>query len=606
MKGNIRYWITLIVLLASMHLLAQEVQFTVDAPAKVEHGAQFRLTFSINQDGEFAGPKFDDFQLLGGPSVGTSTSMQIINGRTNSTTKKSYTYYLKASKIGKFKLPIATVKVKGKIYKSVPLSIEVIKSANPQTTSRQSTVTNPKFKPDGIVFVRSHVNKRSVFVGEPIILTQKLYSKERVSNITDFKEPTYTNFWKESIDIGELKLTREVINGQAYNVVIIQKSILFPQRGGNLIIGSFTLDAIVQIVKKRKARDQFEKMMYGSVIQYYANEEVKLQSPKIKIKVKELPNNKPQGFNGIVGNFKLKAEVDKTELKTNDAFNLSIRISGKGNVDLLEIGKIEFPPDFEVYDPKVSKSSKNTTSGVAGSKSYDYLIIPRNEGEFTIPAISFSYFNPQTERYENCTSKEFKINVLRGEGVTYSSAATSVVNRDEIKYVGKDVRYIAVNSNELQEIDSHRFNSWEHIITLALSPFIALFIILFIKKQEKKRNNTSLMRLKKATKMAKKRLKTANQLLESQNQDKFYEETSKALLGYISDKFNLNLSDLSIDNIQSILTEKNVDSDAVNEFTSIIQLCEFARYAPSNDKHSMTSIYNRAIEIISIIEKTLK
>lgn len=602
-----KFWILLgITLFSYLNTVAQDVQFTVDAPSRVEHGGQFRLTYSINQEGDFKGPEVTNFQLLGGPSVSSSTSMQIINGRTNSSTTKSYTYYLKADKIGKFKLPVASVNINGKNYKSAALAIEVVKSASPQNNSGQAAVSNTEFKPEGVVFVRSLVNKRNIYVGEPIVVTHKLYSKEQIANITDFKEPSYTNFWKENIDIGELKLTREVLDGQSYNVVILQKNILFPQKSGNLSIGEFKLDAVVKIVKKRKARDHFEQMMYGNIVQYYAHEEVSIKSPIVKIKAKDLPLNRPQNFNGVVGSFKLKAEVDKTELKANDAFNLKIKISGKGNVDLLEAPYFNFPPDFEVYDPKISKSSKSSTSGVSGSKTYEYLIIPRNEGDFVIPSFSFCYFDPQSERYESCSSPEFKIHVSKGEGEVVSGTRNVNVNRDEVKYVGSDIRHIMFECDEQIEIGDHSFNSLQHILWLSLSPLFALTLIVFIKKREQKRGNTSLMRLKKATKMAQKRLKTAHQFLQSSDKTKFYEETSKALWGYLSDKFNISLSVLSMELIQEKLSEKSVEKEYIDEISRIIEHCEYARYAPAGEQHEMAELYDSAIKIISKIEKSLK
>jgi hypothetical protein len=603
---NIAVWVFLLALIYTINVNAQDVQFTVNAPSKVEQGGQFRITYSVNQDGEFIGPDFGDFKLLGGPSQSTSTSMQIINGRTSSSTKKSYTYYLSAPKIGSFKLPIATFKYKSKIYKSAPLAIEVIKSVQTSAGSGNQSISNPEFNPDGVVFVRSIVNKKNAYIGEPILLTQKLYSKENVSNITDFKEPSYTGFWKEDIDIGDLKLSKEVVNGIAYNVVVLQKSILFPQKNGKLELGSFKLDVSVQIIKKRKARDRFEQMMYGNIVQYYDNKNLSLNSPVVKLNVKSLPLPKPSNFSGVVGSFNMEASVDKTELKANDAFNLKVKISGKGNVDLLESPKFNFPPDFEVYDPKISKKSKNSTSGVSGSKTYDYLIIPRNPGDFKIPKISFSYFNPQTEHYESCTSPEFKIHVLPGDGESYAVASGSSVNRDEVKYVGKDIRHIMLNMGAVKEIGEHSFNSLMHILTLILLPVFSIFIIIFLKKRELKRANISHMRLKKATKMAKKRLKNAYKFLQVNDNSKFYEETSKAIWGYISDKFNLSMSELSIDVINDKLAQKGAGDEDVKEVKDILETCEYARYSPSQEQSDLNNLYNRSISIISKIEKTLK
>ncbi len=614
MRNIMKIGVILLLLQLAVGIKAQDVQLTVNAPSKVEYGGQFRITYVVNKKGDFTGPSFKNFQLLAGPSVSTSTSMQIINGRTSSSTQKSYTYYLQASKMGKFKLPIATFKYKSKLYKSVPLNIDVVKSANPQqgrggnqgNNANTATINNPEFKAEGLVFVKSLVSKRNVFVGEPILLTQKLYSKEQVSNITDFKEPSYTGFWKEDIDIGDLKLTKEVVNGQSYNVVVLQKALLFPQKSGELKVGSFKLDAVVQIVKKRRARDQFEQMMYGNIIKYYSNENVSLNSPVVSIKVKALPLPKPKGFNGVVGNFKMRASVDKTEVKANDAFNLKVKISGQGNVELLEAPKIVFPPDFEVYDPKITKSSKNTPNGVSGSKTFEYLIIPRNQGDYTITPFSFSFFNPQTEHYETCSSQAFHIHVLKGAGQASVVTGGSGVNRDEVRFVGKDIRHIMSDIGDADSVGSHSFNSVAHLLLLSLSPLLIIFIIILIKTQEKKRGDISLMRLKKATKMARKRMKMAQKYMSANDKKHFYEETSRALWGYLSDKFNVNLSELSMDKIRENLVNNGVSKVDIDEVSDIVQRCDFARYAPAEEQSKMSDLYERSLAIISKIEKSLK
>jgi hypothetical protein len=604
------YFLALLLLFLSINAWSQEVKFTVDAPSSVVQGEQFQITYTTNVSGEIKNPDFKNFQFLGGPSTSSSTSMQIINGRTLSSTSISYTYYLSANQLGSFKTPIASLTYKGKVYKTTAGSIEVLKGANTAQNNKQSSATqetnDESFNPDGLVFVRSILSKKQVYVGEPVLLTQKLYSKENITNITDFKEPSYTGFWKEVIDIGELKLSREVVNGQSYNVVILQKAMIFPQKSGKLSIGSFDLSAVIQIIKKRKARDRFEQMMYGNIVQYYDNQNVKVNSPVIQLNVKDLPNNKPSGFSGVVGHFNIKAEVDKKEVKANDAINLKITVSGEGNIELLEAPNLVFPPDFEVYDPKLTKQISKTSEGISGKKNYDYLIIPRQEGEFIIPSYSFSYFNPHTEHYENCSSPAFTIKVLKGDGAQVATNLPAGANRDEIKYIGKDIRYLMLELGKLEQIDTHYFNSIGHLLSLILSPFFAIGLIFLIKKQQQRRGNRSLMRLKKANAVANKRLKMAQKYLKSNEEAPFYEELSKALWGYLADKFNISLSELSMINIQSHLQAKNVEQQQIEEVIQILESCEFARYAPKQLLHNRQDLYNSSIHIISNIEKSLK
>jgi hypothetical protein len=605
-----RYILIGLMLIAALPtIMAQEVKFTVQAPNMVEQGGQFRVTYRVNSDvDDFRGPEFVDFELLGGPSQGSSYSTQIINGRASRSVERTFTYYLRATKEGTFTIPKAGITVDGKDYTSSAWTIKVAKTNDPtyQQASTNANAQPQKFKPEGRVFVRTFVSKRNAYIGEPIILVQKLYSKERIANITDFKEPSYNGFWKESIDIGDLQLTKETLNGQAYNVVVLQKYILFPQKTGKLEIGSFTLEAIVQIIKTRRARDQMEQMMYGNTVRYYSNETLKLKSPVITTTIKDLPAGKPAGFNGLVGDFTMEASIDKDELQANDAFNLRIRIKGKGNISLLEIPKPNFPPDFEVYDPKVSQKSSTDASGMSGTKTYEYLIIPRNEGDYVIPPIGFSYFNPRTGRYKTLRSDTFHIKVGRGSAQAFTNVNSSSVNRDEIKYLGKDIHYIKTGTYELQAIGERKFNSLEHLLYLLLSPIFALIIIILYKKNSKKRANVGLMRNKKATKVARKRLKNAKKLLSANDKHGFYEEISKVLWGYLSDKFNISLSELSMDTARERLSEKHVDPVIIEEIISILNSCEYARYAPNTGSDGMQKIYEQALNIISKIEKSLK
>ncbi len=593
-----------LLLLSSITTYGQKVSFTVDAPNRVEHNAQFRITFTSNSDGDFAGPTFDDFQLLGGPSTSSQTSMSIVNGRTTKNSTKAYTYYLRAVNLGTFRIPSARITVDNKVYKTAELKIEVVKSVNVKNASPQ--ITNPDFKAEGRVFIKSIVSNRNVYLGQPITLTQKLYSVEAIANITDFKEPTLTGFYKENIDIGDLKLSNEVINGVKYSVVVLKKSILFPQKSGNLEISNFDLDVVLKIIQKRKARDRMEQMMYGNVVQYYEHKTIKLKSPKVNITVKELPKNKPADFNGIVGNFDMTATIDKQVLKSNDALNLKIVLRGKGNIGLLDAPKINFPPDFEIYDPKISKNIKRTSTGISGSKTYEYIIIAGNEGDFVIPSFGFSYFNPSSQKYEQCLSKDIPVKVLRGEGGIASSSTGGAVSRDEIKYVGKDIHHIQLNEGDVFTKGKYSFNSLSHFLIMLISPILAILLIIGLKKRGVKQSNKSLMRLKKATKMAKKRLKSASIALKSNDEVIFYEETSKALWGYLADKFAIDLSDLSMDKVKTNLQHKNVPEDQIIEITGLIQRCEFARYAPSEENKGIEDVYTRSIDVISRIEKTLK
>jgi len=597
--------------MATLPTMAQGIKFTVQAPNMVEEGSQFKITYIINSNiDDFHEPEFVNFELLGGPSMGSSYSTQIINGRASQSIEKTYTYYVRALKPGIFPVPKAGITVDGKEITSSNWTIKVVEAkgdAYKKASEKARKSKNPEaFKAQGNVFVRTFVSKRNAFIGEPIVLIQKLYSKERIANITDFKEPSYSGFWKESIDIGDLQLTKENYNGENYNVVVLQKYILFPQKTGKLEIGSFALDVVVQVIKSRAARDRMEQLMYGNTVRYYDNETLNLKSPVVNVKINPLPSGKPTDFSGLVGDFSMEASVDKTSLQANDAFNLRIKVRGKGNISLLEIPKPNFPPDFEVYDPKISQKSSTDGSGMSGTKTYEYLIIPRNQGDYIIPAFGFSFFNPRTERYESLRSDTFHIKVGRGSAQAFTDAKSSSINRDEIKYLGKDIHYIKTTNSGLQKQGERKFNSIAHLLYLLMAPLFALAFIIFYKKNSKKRSNTSLMRNKKATKVARKRLKSANKLLSIGDKLSFYEEISKVLWGYLSDKFNISLSELSMDTARERLNEKGVEETIIDEIISILNHCEYARYAPDTKFDGMNQIYEQALSIISKIEKSLK
>jgi len=603
-------FLLIILVIFSFGVKAQKISFTQSAPGAVELGESFNVVYKLNRNGSsFKGPTFKDFDYQGGPYTSSSSSYQMINGSTTQSVSLSYTYQLRASKVGKFTLPAATIKVNGKTYKSNSNVIEVVKGNNPASSSSSNTSTNTdnstKAIPEGLIFGRTLVDKKNVYIGEPILVTQKIYSKKQIANVTDLKEPSYDGFWKENIDIGQLKLTKENYGGQVYYTVTLQKMILFPQKVGKLNLGSFDLNAVISIRKTRKARNQWEYWQYGNKVVTAENTNVNINSPKVFINVKPVPEaGKPKDYTGVVGKFTFSANLDKSNVEANDAINLKIVVKGNGNIDLLDIPKPSFPSDFEVYDPKIKTNSDNSVAGVSGSKSYEYLIIPRNEGLYKIPPISFSYFDVSKGKFITLKSDTFRIKVGKGKASTVLRTSDDI-NRTDVKYLDQDIRFIKTNSKHWQPIGYHNFNSFWHISLLILFPILLFIAVAISNRNRKHRADVVSMKNKRATKVARKRLRNADKLLKANKQKEFYIEISLVLWGYLSDKFSIPVSELSMDNVREKLRSK-MDEESIEEIIKVVDKCEYARFAPSGSTSIAHEIYDESMHIISKIEKLLR
>ena len=596
-------------MILSLGVKAQKISFTLDAPNAVEIGESFNVVYRINQKGtSFQGPTFKDFDYQGGPYTSSSSSYYNINGSTTRKINLSYTYQLKASKHGKFKLPAATIKVNGKTYTSTTKVIEVVKGTNTSSappTSTESKGNTHETIPEGVIFGRTMVSKKNVYVGEPILVTQKIYSRKQINNVSDFKEPSYDGFWKEKIDLGQLKLNKENYGGKVYYAVTLQKMILFPQKVGKLDIGSFDLKAVIAIRKTRKARNQFEYWQYGNKVTTYENTNVDINSPKVSIHVKPIPEvGKPADYNGVVGKFTFSATIDKNQVNSNDAINLKIKIKGSGNIDLLDIPRPDFPSDFDVFDPKINTNSTNSVAGVSGYKSWEYLIIPRNEGYYEIPPVKFSYFDVDQGKFITLKSDTFRIKVGKGKAGEILKT-TEAINRSDVKYLDQDIRFIKTTSNSWQPIGYHLFNSVLHLILLFLFPVILVLSIFLFNRKKKQEANVVSTKNKKATKVARKRLRKADKLLKTNNQKEFYIEISRVLWGYLSDKFSIPVAELSMDSVRNKLSGK-MEEKTIDEIIKVVDKCEYARFSPHESSNISQEIYDESIEIISRIEKILK
>ena len=609
--------IILCFLFLSFLLSAQEVEFNVSAPPVVENGQRFSLVYSLNAEGsDFKAPAFEDFRYLSGPNTSSSSSIQIIDGKMSRSVNYSYTFYLQATAEGEFRIPPASVTVDGKEYESEALTIKVVKgsgnTAQPGTGSPQTRQNKPSTGQisDNDIFIRAIANKSNPYQGEEILVTYKLYTKVAARSPMISKSPSFPGFW--SVDIMErdqrISQSREIYNGEQYITAVLDKAALFAQKSGKLTIEPMELDIDIQVQTQRRRNvdsffDQFFDDPFFSGVDYIKKT---LKSNKLEIDVKPLPlQNRPAHYTGAVGNLKLNSSLDKKELKTNEPITFKISISGRGNLDLIEEPKINFPPDFEVYDPKISSNINKNINGVSGVVNFEYLMIPRNPGNFRIDPVNFSYFDLSKEKYVRLSTPAYDITVEKGEAVA-GNLQYSGVSQEEVQYIGSDIRHIKTGQIKLQRMNSYFFNSPLFWLLVLLPLILAFFIIMYWKSREKKKQDIRFMKYKKATRVARKNLKKAKEYLEKKNKEAFYVEISQALWGYLGNKFNIPRSRLSMETVHQSLSGEAIEADTIDEFIDTLKATEYARFAPGDAEERMDDIYRQALNMISKIERELK
>lgn len=596
-------------------LSAQEVQFVGSSNSEVETGEQFRLTYTLNADGSnFIGPAIQNFAVLAGPSQSSSSSVQYINGHLIQAATISFTFILQAVQPGTYTMPPASIIVNGKKLQSNAVIIKVVKGSGNSSQGSSKNMPEPRASlSDKDVFLKAVPNINNPIQGQQIIITYKLYTRLPVSMSGIDKIPSYEGFWSQDMLKEKEKFTQysEVVNGQKYMVAEIRKVALFPQKSGKLVIDPLQVAIVAQLKKKVKRNsfddpffdNFFDDSFFGSSVQ---NVQKTLSSNAIHISVKSLPTqNRPADFSGAVGSFTFTPTIDHTTLKANEALTLRFTISGKGNLNLIQKPAVIFPPDFESYDPKIIDNISNSASGISGSRTFEFLVIPRNAGEYTIKPASFSYFDIGRSTYIRLQSPQYTIRVQKGESTDPLSNNTGN-NQEDIKYIGNDIRYINIGPVLLKNQRNFFFGSTLFYLLLLLPALLFAVIALVGKNQMKKRSDIAFMRNKKATRIATKRLRKAKSFLGAAQQEPFYNEISLALWGYMSDKFNLRLSELSTESVRNALQQKQVNEEIINQFTEILLHCEYARFAPGDKSTIMEQIYNDALKIITKIEHELK
>jgi len=588
--------------------ISDDVKFTVSAPGVVAVGEQFRLTYTLNSKAnKFSAPEFDNFYVIAGPSTSYNQSTQIINGKVTRNISYTYTYILQSTREGKFTIPPAIVVVNKKQYSTNSLQIEVIKGKNQSQTKASATQSQNNQGLANIgnedLFVRVLVNKSNVYQGAYLVATVKIYSRVNLSGFEKVDLPDFNGFYMQEIEIPQLtSLERENINDQIYGTGVIKKYLLFPQYSGNIVIEPVEIECLVQQTVPRTSQSFFDDFFSFNSVR---NTKKIISSPEVNINVKPLPAGAPSSFSGTVGSVNMIAGPDKSSVKENDAVTFKITLKGTGNLKLAEAPIVDFPPDFETYDPKVSTNLKAGISGTTGSKTFEYLVIPRHAGNYRIAPVKYSFFDPVSRKYKSLSSEEFVIEVSKGEEGEDGNIISGFTKED-VRYLGKDIRFIITGPIKVKEKGKIIFGT-PLFLLVHTGLFLLFFLVYILVRYSTKRNaNVILLRNRRANKQAKKRLKIAGREMRANNAKGFFEEVLKALWGYMSDKLSIPVSELSQENIRQSINEKTVDKKLVEEFIELVDTCEYAQYAPAGESFLLEDVYLKAINIISKLEQEIK
>ncbi len=612
------YFVARITLVAVMvfsfsYLFSQKVTVQVSSN-KVQVGVPFQVMFSVNATPQtFTPPVFKDFDVYSGPNQ--STSMQYVNGNVSSSC--TIAYLIAAKKEGKLAIGSMVIVVGGQSFQNAPMAIEAVKgNVNPQQQQQQNIQANTAQQNPGDkaayttkvtgeeVFIRTSVSKMKCYLGEQVLVTQKVYSRLDLRGFQNVKFPSYNGFWSQQQEGNQnIQLQVENLEGVNYYVGEFSRTYVFPQRTGQLNIDPTELECVVRKQSNAKPRNIFEQFFGNSGFEDVA---VKVKSKPIRLDVDALPEqNKPIEFSGGVGSFTYKVEANRKTLKANDAFNLKITVGGRGNIKLLEPPKLNLPAGLETYEPKV-KENITSTGGVNGTIVYDYLIIPREPGEFNLGPFNFSYFDAEKKKYVSIPSPEIKISVTPGDGKSNAAAQVFDHLKQEIKETENDIRYIKKGSFELAKTDSEFFNSNKHVWLMVLPLLLFGGAFGYRKYYLKLNSNLVVVNERKAARVAKKQLVKAEKLMKENKKEDFYTEVMNAMNNYLGNKFNLPFSELSKENITKELTARQITEPTQTKLMDTLNQCEYAKYAPGAVSGDLQMVYNNTIELISKIEDEVK
>ena len=609
-QGKLKLVITVILILtfrlSPFTLNAQEI--TVQAPEMVYVGDNFTVKFIVNEQAkDFRGPSFKGFSLRSGPNTSSSTSMSFVNGQMSRSVSTSFSYNLIADVEGTFTVDPASCTADGKKISSKSFTIKVEKmSAAAQQQRQQQQQQRQAYDPwaqqpqqasqidDNTLFARASVNKSNPYQGEQIIITYKIYTQIPISQFAIDKLPGNKGFWAEDLSVGQqIKQYEETYNDRRYQVAEIRRGALFAQENGKLSIEPLDLNVLAMVQRQRRRTGSIWDLFDDPFFNSQQAVERPLSTNRLNINVRPLPPA-PQGFSGGVGQFDAKGGLTQGKVKANEAVSYRITVSGKGNLMLIDAPQPQFPSAFEVYDPQIDDNIKKSDAGISGSRTYEWVLIPRSKGSYTIPALNFVFFDPSTGQYVTRRIAEQKIEVERGD----SRSMANVSSKDDVQMLAHDINYIHP-VGKLRPLKAEDHAGWPFWTVLAV--LIVLFVAanLLLTRYSKQQLDVAGTRMKRATRKAKKRLKKAASYLGSGDTERFYEEIYKAIWGCLSDKYNIPPAQLNRDTVSACLIDKQVPEAQQETIMKLLQDVDLARFAPGNPETQKQTIYTEALVMIA-------
>ena len=594
---------------------AEKVTFEANSPLTVAVGEAFRVEFALNAkpDGDtFKAPSFEGFDVLAGPAISQGSSVQIVNGSMTKSVSYTYTFVLLPQAAGNVTIGAAEVKVDGSSYRTRPLPIEIVNEGEGSRAQQQQGGSNraddtqadaqSRIGKDDIL-LRAVVSRSSVYKNEPLHVAFKLYTRVPYVNIVPESAPSFNGFWSQDLsDPNSARVGRETYAGKVYETRVLYDYLLYPQQVGSLTIDPVDMTVVAQVVVQSRHADPF----FGGGREVF-NVPRKVQSQRATVQVKALPAGAPASFSGAVGNFTMDTQFPSERIAANSGATVTVKISGTGNLTFVQAPKLPLPTSFEQYNVQTTESINTSASGISGYRQVEYPFIARAEGAYDIEPIEFTYFDPQRVQYVTLKSKPLTLEITpdaRGGGDAVVMQGRGM-SKEEVKMLGQDIRFIKLGGAQLRsERVPFIFSAAYWILLLGV---LALFTMIYValRKQIRESQNVALVRGKRANKVAVQRFRAAKRYMEEQNRHAFYEEMLRALWGYMSDKFNIPVANLTKENVREELHKRGVSSEDSQRFTDIITRCDEAQYSPVESAR-MNDVYSEGVNLISRIESVIK
>ena len=595
---------------------AEKVTFEANSPLTVAVGEAFRVEFALNakpDEDSFKAPSFEGFDVLAGPAVSQGSSVQIINGSMTKSVSYTYTFVLLPQAAGNVTVGAAEVKVDGTTYRTRPLPVEIVNEGEGSGARQQSGSHRPddaqtdaqsQIGKDDIL-LRAVVSRTSVYKNEPLHVAFKLYTRVPYVNIVPESAPSFNGFWSQDLtDPNAGRVGRETYNGKVYETRVLYDYLLYPQQVGALAIEPVEMTVVAQVVVQSRNADPF----FGSGREVY-NVPRKVQSQRAAVTVKPLPTGAPASFSGAVGNFTMDAQFPSERIAANSGATVTVKISGTGNLTFVQAPKLPLPTSFEQYNVKTTESINTSSSGISGYRQFEYPFIARAEGTYDLEPVEFTFFDPQRMQYVTLKSKPLTLEITpdarggsSGDAVVMQGRGMS---KEEVKMLGQDIRYIKLKGAQLRSEREPFIFSAAYWILLGGILVVFAMIYVALRRQIRESQNVALVRGKRANKVAVQRFRAAKRYMEEQNRHAFYEEMLRALWGYMSDKFNIPVANLTKENVREELHKRGVSSEDSQRFTAIITQCDEAQYSPVESAR-MGDVYSEGVNLISRIESVIK